>query len=137
MRKLTILYDSSCDFCQRCRRWMLYEATFLELEFLSRCSLAAIHQYPTLVRDADFSELLVVNDEGQVYRGAKAFIMCLYATKRYRSLSLLLAKRGLIHFARRAFEFISKRRYLLSRCFRRSIEDDIVDMVNAQNVQAE
>ena len=127
MRRLTVLYDASCGFCRRCRQWLLAQPKLLELEFVAGRSEEAARRFPQLTPEDVVDELVVVSDEGGVYRGARAWIMCLYALTNYREWSLRLARPALLPFARRAFEAISRNRQRLSRLLRSGSDEEVVD----------
>ena len=57
----------------------------------------------------------MISDEGGVYRGPAAFIMCLYALKEYRELSLWLSKPAMLPMARGVFHQLSRQRGILFR----------------------
>jgi predicted DCC family thiol-disulfide oxidoreductase YuxK len=59
-------------------------------------------------------ELTVVSDEGGVYFGDHAWLMCLYALKRYRLLARRLSRPALLPFARQAFKIVSANRHRIS-----------------------
>lgn len=115
MKKLTVLYDGSCGFCRRCRRWLEDQAKYLDLEFVAQKSPQVARRFPGLLSPGEAEELVVVSDEGGVYRGATAWIMCLYALEAYREWSLALSAPPLLPFARRAFDLLSRSRWTLSR----------------------
>jgi predicted DCC family thiol-disulfide oxidoreductase YuxK len=114
MKKLTILYDAGCGFCISCRHWMEEQPTLIELDFVAAHSAEAARRFPEL-EQAKEEELVVVSDEGGIYRGARAFIMCLYALDEYREWSLRLSRPGLLPLARNAFALVSRSRKGLSR----------------------
>lgn len=107
MRKLVVLYDGRCGFCRRCRWWLAAQRAYLELEFLSNRSPDAARRFPGAVRPEHAEELVVVSDEGAVYRGPGAWIMCLYALEAYREWASILSRPRLLPLARQAFERIS------------------------------
>ena len=113
MRRLTVLYDPSCDFCRRCRRWLAHEPALVELEFLDRAGRAAEARFGRMEAPPD--ELVVVSDEGEVYRGPKAFIVCLYALRDYREWAFRLAEPRLQPMAGRALEWLSHNRRRIGR----------------------
>ena len=59
----------------------------------------------------------MVSDEGGVYRGPQAWIMCLYALRDYREWSQRLAHPALLPWARRVCELLSENRFRVSRWF--------------------
>lgn len=114
MRTLTVLYDGACEFCIRCRRWLERQPKFVELAFLQAGTPAVHALYPDL-RDWDrVDELVVVDDAGGVYRGARAWVMCLYALVEYREWSAVLAGPALLPLAKRAVEIFSRNRRWVS-----------------------
>ncbi|HLG42725.1 MAG TPA: DCC1-like thiol-disulfide oxidoreductase family protein, partial [Planctomycetota bacterium] len=104
MRKLTVLYDASCGFCTQCRWWMEKQPAFLELEFVPAAATDARRRFPSL--STGLEELVAVDDEGGVYRGARAFVICLYALREYRELSMRLGSPVLLPFARMALKLL-------------------------------
>ena len=115
MRLLSVLYDPTCGFCVRCRHWLESQPKLVELEFLPAGSRTAARLFPSLVTSGRPEELIVVDDEGGVYRGADAWVMCLYALHDYREWSLRLAQPAWRPWARAVFEWVSRRRGVLSR----------------------
>lgn len=131
MRRITVLYDASCGFCVRCREWLERQPAFFEVECLWSRSHEAGSRFPDLVRAAEKAELIVVDDEGGVYRGASAWIICLYALRDCREWSLRLASPAWFPFARRAFERLSSSRGFLSRLLGLSPERELARAVSA------
>lgn len=129
MKRLTVLYDAACGFCIRCRRWLEQQPKLLELEFLPAGSAEAARRFPRLEGAED--ELVVVSDEGGVYRGARGWIMCLYALEEYREWSLRLARPALLPLARRAFELVSLNRRSLSRLLRLSPDEEVAHVLDS------
>src|SRR3712207_2282108 len=105
-QRLTVLYDESCALCRRCRDWLLTQPCLVDVELvpagspLARSKYAAVQ--PWLGR-----ELIVVNDEGHAWMGPAAFVTCLWATARYRSISYSLARPHLAPLAERFFMLVS------------------------------
>lgn len=116
MTKLTVLYDYNCGLCQRARRWLEVQRQLVPLEFIPAGSDHARYRFPALAHAAD--ELAVIADDSAIYRGDRAWIMCLYALEEYREWALRLAAPRLLPLARAAFQVISENRMLISRLFR-------------------
>ena len=68
-------------------------------------------------------ELVVVDDRGRVWVGPAAFLMCLWATARYRSWAFRLSRPGWSRYAERFFVHVSKRRGRWGRWIDRKEED--------------
>ena len=127
MKRLTILYDEACGFCISCRHWLEEQPKLLGLDFVAAHSAEAARRFPAL--PAKEGELVVVSDEGGIYRGARAFIMCLYALEEYREWSLRLSRPALLPLADRAFALVSRTRKGLSRLLRLAPDEKVADVL--------
>jgi predicted DCC family thiol-disulfide oxidoreductase YuxK len=115
MERLLVLYDAECGFCWRVKAWLRSQPAYLKLEFLAQQSAEAHQRYGELIEADDGMEVIVVADDGRVYRGDRGYIMCLYALKRYRRWSYRLASLPLQPLARNAFAMLTRHRHALSR----------------------
>lgn len=131
MNKLYILYDANCAFCLRCRQWLTDQPAYLELCFIPAGSAEAAGRFPGLEQFGATGELTVIGDDGAVYQGPDAFIMCLYALTDFRAWSLRLAQPALRPFARTAFGFITHHRAAFSKWMRRATEEDLAQALRS------
>ncbi len=129
MRRLFVLYDSECGLCTWARGWLCRQPMYLELVFVPAGSARAHHLFPDLSQAGPVEELVVISDEGGVYRSASAWIMCLYALQDYREWALRLARPHLKPLARQAFALLSKHRRRVSRWFDLESEAQMVEML--------
>jgi predicted DCC family thiol-disulfide oxidoreductase YuxK len=106
--RLTVLYDERCAFCLRCRDWLLGQPCLVEVELLPAGSAVAKQRFGSFPMLGD--ELVVFDDLGRGWVGAAAFLVCLWATARYRAWSYRFARPHLAPHAERFFRFVSKRR---------------------------
>jgi predicted DCC family thiol-disulfide oxidoreductase YuxK len=113
MRYLTVIYDSDCGLCARMIRWLMGQPKWIPLRVLPLSQAGKM--YPELAKNALREELTVVNDEGGVYVGDHAWLICLHALRRYRRQAQRLSRPGLRPFARQAFKIVSANRYRVSR----------------------
>src|SRR4051812_25798812 len=115
MRTLTLLYDGRCGFCVRCKAWLEKQPQIVPLEFVPAGTAEARRRFPGASDSTEPEELVVVSDEGEVWRGDGAFLMCLWALAEWREWSLRLAQPELRPLARRALEWVGRWRFGLSR----------------------
>src|SRR5262245_41343976 len=125
MHRLYILYDPHCGLCTWARRWLARQPAFLDLTFIPAGSKPALELFPGLARagtgngtedEAEaVEELVVISDDGAVYRNSRAWIMSLYALEDYREWALRLSHPLLLPLARQAFALISRQRQRISR----------------------
>ncbi len=117
MRTLAVLFDARCDFCVRCSHWLSRQPAYVRLDFLPADPGIVATRFPTLSLPAEPDELLVISDEGAMYRGADAWLICLWALREYRGWSFLLADPSCKPFVRRAFDWFSSHRHAISGAF--------------------
>jgi len=115
MKRLYIFYDGECGLCRRCREWLANQSSYLELVFHPFQSGEARRLCPELQRFQPSEQLIVLSDEGGVYAGESAWLMCLYALRDYRDWSQKLATPSLRPLARRICILISHNRLRLSQ----------------------
>ncbi|WP_165225008.1 DCC1-like thiol-disulfide oxidoreductase family protein [Aquisphaera insulae] len=126
MEKLFVLYDSRCGLCSWARRWLASQPAIIPLTFIPAGSPLAARLFPGLTPpDEDPDELVVVSDDGAVYREGSAWIMCLFALEDYREWSNRLAHPLLLPLARQGFALLSRRRASVSRWLRLASEAEI------------
>ncbi len=119
MKRLTVLYDGECLFCRSCRDWLRGQRQFVRLEFMPLQAEEVAVRFPGIGRFEPDRQIVAVSDEGAVYRGDSAWIMCLWALREYRSWAFRLARPALRPLARRICELVSENRQRISRSFAR------------------
>jgi predicted DCC family thiol-disulfide oxidoreductase YuxK len=107
MNKLYILYDVQCPFVLRCRGWLGDQTALVNLEFIPFQTPHLVWQFKGIEAYPTKNQLLVINENGGVYEGPNAFIMCLWALEKYREMSVRLSSPALLPMAREAFELLS------------------------------
>jgi predicted DCC family thiol-disulfide oxidoreductase YuxK len=120
MKTLFVLYDGECALCQKCREWLSRQPAFVELRFIPMQSPEVLRRFPGIEKHGLGEDLLVVSDEGAVYRGPRAWIMCLYALAEYREWSERLSHPALLPLARQACMLVSQHRIRISKWFFRA-----------------
>jgi hypothetical protein len=104
----------------RCRLRTLYalsqlaDAAFVPLVFIAFQSDEAQRRFPGIDALKPGEQLLGISDEGAVYRGAHAWIMCLWALEDYREHAQRLAHPVLLPLAKAVCELLSRNRFFLS-----------------------
>ena len=111
MQRLTVLYDATCGLCCAARRWLERQDLYVPLEFVRCASDQAECRFPTLDHAQSATDVTVVGQGGEIWRGAEAWLMVLWATWSYRGLSLELARPGRIHRGREFVHWISRHRH--------------------------
>jgi predicted DCC family thiol-disulfide oxidoreductase YuxK len=106
--KLTVLYDEGCAFCLRCRDWLATQPVLVDVDLLAAGSAEARERLGGATWAG--KELVVLDDEGRAWTGPDAFLMCMWATARFREWAFRFNGPHLGRFAERFFLHVSKQR---------------------------
>ncbi|GAA3952998.1 DCC1-like thiol-disulfide oxidoreductase family protein [Streptomyces marokkonensis] len=87
VRGLTVLYDAECPLCAHVRDWLLRQRRLVPLELVPAGSDEARRRFPGLDHATTLDEVTAVGDAGQVYRGAAAWVVVLWALREHRPLA--------------------------------------------------
>jgi predicted DCC family thiol-disulfide oxidoreductase YuxK len=132
VKALAVFYDQDCNLCRACRRWLLAQDKYFHVEFVAYQSPRAREICPQLAELNPEKEIVVMADNGQVYQGGSAWVMCLYALRRYRELSFKLAHPMLLPLAKKMCHVVSNNRLKLSKfCPGASREEIARELINA------
>ncbi|MFI7384536.1 thiol-disulfide oxidoreductase DCC family protein [Streptomyces sp. NPDC049813] len=85
VRRLTVLYDAECPLCAFARGWLGRQRQLVPLEFVPAGSDEARRRFPALDHTATLSDITVLGDGGQLYRGSAAWVVCMWALREYRA----------------------------------------------------
>lgn len=110
LQRVTVLYDERCNLCRTARSWLERQAQLVPLEFLPAASPEAVRRYPHLNPAMTLEDLTVVGDGGEVWVGAKAWVVCLWALDGKRGLAQRLSTPALMPKARAVVSFVSRHR---------------------------
>ena len=131
MKCLYDLFDADCELCVRCRNWLMKQPAFVPLFFVAFQSDEAHRRFSGIDALKPGEQLLVISDEGAVYRGASAWIMCLWALEKYREHAQRLAHPALLPFAKAVCELLSRNRFFLSDALFRQRPDTAAQKLGA------
>jgi predicted DCC family thiol-disulfide oxidoreductase YuxK len=110
LQRVTVLYDARCNLCRTARAWLERQPQLVPLEFLPAGSAEAVRRYPYLDPELTLEDLTVVGDGGEVWVGAKAWVVCLWALDGRRGLAQRLSTPALMPKARAVVSFVSRHR---------------------------
>ena len=133
MTRLYVLYDPNCGLCTSVKGWLARQPAYVPLHPIAAGSPEAIKLFPGMPAERS-GELAVISDNGEVYFGDHAWIMCLYALRDYRGMAKRLASPRLKPLAREAFAFISHHRHSISRWLKMVPEHEVRQMLQGVNV---
>jgi predicted DCC family thiol-disulfide oxidoreductase YuxK len=131
MKTLYVLYDGSCRLCCRAVRILISEPSYLTLKFAPSDSSIAERRFSQALDAGGRDQLIVVADTGEVYRGTSAWIMVLYALRRYRHLAIRLSRPTWRPLAAKVIQAITRNRQSLSSFFCLSPDAHILDALRS------
>jgi hypothetical protein len=105
----------------------------VDLAFVPAGSEAARRRFPQLDHAATTRDLTAISDEGAVYTGANAWLICLWALHDYRAWSLRLSSPELLPLARWLVIWVSQNRF---RFGNRELDDILSDGVAGGDLDA-
>ncbi|HWL36910.1 MAG TPA: DCC1-like thiol-disulfide oxidoreductase family protein [Frankiaceae bacterium] len=113
MRHLTVLYDVTCPLCVKAAGWLNDQPKYVPVYFCAAGSPAAREAFPGIDHEKTRYELTVVGDGGEVYYEERGWLMCLWATRRYRGMALRFGTPGGVASAKRFVLWVSRHRRTL------------------------
>lgn len=111
----TVLYDKRCVLCRRVRKWLELQPKYVEMTFVEAASKEAYNKFPEVDHNRTLTELTVISDNGDVYKGEKAWVICLWALQEYREWSVTLSTPELFPLAQRMIMWVSSNRFKISK----------------------
>lgn len=114
MTTLYVLYDGECGLCRRCREWLERQPAWMRLEFLSFQEALKDRRFADVAVLRPDREVVVVADTGEVWQGASAWVMCVWALRGRRSLAEWLARPMWMPVARWVVAWVSGHRRTVS-----------------------
>ncbi|MFI9581101.1 thiol-disulfide oxidoreductase DCC family protein [Streptomyces sp. NPDC052236] len=100
VKRLTVLYDAQCSLCVHLRHWLQRQHQLVPLDLVPAASHEASRRFPGLDHATTLTEITVIGDSGQIYRGTSAWIVCLWALAEHRPRANWLATPAGAPFAR-------------------------------------
>ena len=132
MKQFHVLYDAQNDFALRCYGWLTAQPTVWPLEFVPFQAPELVARFEGIDEFRSRGPLLVVSDEGGVYAGSRAFIICLYVLERYQDWAFRLAAPALMPFAGIAFDLLAKNGRKFSRVMEKLDDTKLVWLLQYQ-----
>ena len=114
MNTLTLFYDARCGLCSSVRQWLSAQPAYVRLEFIPYDSPQARQRCPMIDQLHADQEIVVLSDEGRLWQGAGAWVMCLWALRDFREWSSRLASPTMQSIAKKIVHLISANRLTLS-----------------------
>jgi len=114
MKWLAVLYDDHCGICSQMRRWLEKQPSYVPLRLTPLGSANITRMFPGVEEFHPDEKLVVIADDGSLWRGDSAWITLLWALPSGRELAYRLTSPALRPLARRVVTAVSANRIRLS-----------------------
>ena len=136
MNALYILYDDTCPHSLRHREWLALQQPIVPLHMLPQRAAEAACRFPGIEAHLAPRELTAISDDGQLWTGPAASVMCLFVLEQHRGFAERLTRPGLLPYARTALEMLSRdRKVLTMTCLMRRSTDAELEYILRTNTE--
>jgi predicted DCC family thiol-disulfide oxidoreductase YuxK len=136
MNTLTLFYDARCGLCSQVRQWLSGQPAYVRLEFIPYDSPEAEQRLPGIQHLRADQEIVVMADTGEVWQGAGAWVVCLWALREYRTWSARMASPPMQAMARQVVHWISRNRIGLSRLMRFKSDAELAAVAGSETQES-
>ncbi|MDP4625534.1 MAG: DUF393 domain-containing protein [Akkermansiaceae bacterium] len=123
--RIEVYYDGRCGMCCSFHEWINRQARAFQIDFIPYQAAHAEQRFPGLGTLDPAREMIVRTTEGEVFRGAEAWVWCLYSCRNFQTTARRLAGPGLLPVAVQACRVLAANRHAISKVFFRR-KDKIV-----------
>lgn len=120
IRKIEVFYDGRCGMCCSFHEWINRQPRAYGIDFIPYQSARAEQVFPGIGTLDPAREMIVRTSENEIYRGAEAWVLCLYSCENHQAVAKKLARPGLLSVAIRGCRVLAANRHSLSKVFFRA-----------------
>lgn len=117
IQEIEVFYDGRCGMCCTFHEWINRQPRAKRAVFVPYQAADAERVFPGLGTLDPAREMVVRTDGNEIYRGAEAWVWCLYSCANYQGVARRLAGPGLLPVAVRACRLLAANRHSLSKMF--------------------
>lgn len=125
VKTIDVFYDGRCGMCCTFHEWVDRQKRAFPLRFIPYQAVEATHIFPELADLKPEREMVVRTYDGGIYRGARAWVWCLYSCADYRWLARRLAAPKMLPLATWICRKLAANRHGLSRVFFRKKDHEV------------
>ena len=127
---IEVFYDGRCGMCCTFHEWINRQPRAYAVRFIPYQSPEAERAFPGVNTLDPAREMIVRSDRGRVFRGAEAWVYCLYSCANYRDVARKLASGGLLPVARKVCNLLASNRHALSKVFFRRKDREVREILH-------
>lgn len=122
---ITVFYDGRCGMCCTFHEWVNRQERLFSIRFIPYQSREAEAVLPGIGRMDAGLEMIVRTDDGTLFRGAEAWVLCLFALSEYRAWARRLSHPRLLPMAKKVCVHLANNRRALSKVFFRKKDVEV------------
>lgn len=120
IKGIEVFYDGRCGMCCSFHEWINRQPRAFGIEFIPYQAAHAERIFPGLGTLDPAREMVVRTSENGIFRGAEAWVWCLYSCANRQDAARRLGGPGLLPLAIHACRVLAANRHALSKVFFRS-----------------
>ncbi len=122
---IEVFYDGRCGMCCSFHEWIHRQPRAFGVAFIPYQSPEAEQVFPGLGTLDPAREMVVRTDAHQIFRGAEAWVWCLYSCANHQDTARRLAGPRLLPVAIHACRVLAANRHALSKIFFRKKDEQV------------
>ncbi len=125
IQKIEVFYDGRCGMCCSFHEWINRQPRAYQIDFIPYQSPNAESIFPGIGTLDPAREMIVRTWQNEIYRGAEAWVLCLYSCANHQTAAKKLATPRLLSVAIRACRVLAANRHSLSKVFFRRKDKEV------------
>ncbi|HEX5791291.1 MAG TPA: DCC1-like thiol-disulfide oxidoreductase family protein [Luteolibacter sp.] len=122
---IEVFYDGRCGMCCLFAEWLGREPHVFRVKLIAYQSPEAERVFPGLGALDPAREMVVRTSEGDIHRGAEAWVWCLSSCARHQDFARRLASPLMLPVAKRACRLLAAKRMTLSKALFRKKDREV------------
>jgi len=127
IKSIEVYYDGRCGMCCTFHEWLNRQDRANKVLFFPYQDTATESQFPGINSLEPDKEMIVRVDGTDVYRGAEAWIWCLWSCSDYRVLAEKMNRPLFLPFAKKVCHLLAANRLSLSKVFFRKKAKEVAE----------
>ena len=132
---IEVYYDGRCGMCCSFHEWINRQPRAYRVEFIPYQAPHAERVFPGLGALDPAREMVVRTSEGEIFRGAEAWVWCLHSCANHQVAARRLAGPGLLPVAVHACRVLAANRHGLSKVFFRSKDKKVREKLHRMEAE--
>lgn len=127
---IEVFYDGRCGMCCSFHEWIARQSRAFPIKFVPYQSPDAELVFPGLGTLDPAREMVVRTSDGGIFRGAEAWVWCLYSCANHQTAARRLGGPKMLPVAIRACRVLAANRHTLSKVFFRKKDKQVREVLH-------